>query len=569
MLKAVKIFIIFSYLLFLPFNSLAEITTIEAESLADSAITNTSAVTQEMSAFGVNWSEDKQLFWQANNINDYLTLFLEVSNPGNYNISLTPTLAPDYGTVKAYRVIPGKPLVPMGKAINGYSNKVERGGSVNLGNTYLEEGKNQVSFYVVGKSESSNGYYFGIDNIQLTKGKDTAGPLPDLKFSDYIYINNEKYSLEDEIILNAENAQGRSEGKCFFPILYNIENNSDVNINQSFQSTIFLNNYTKSINNINNIGANEKRGVNASLKLEPGIEKKIYFQADSNNSIKESSEENNNSAIIITLNGDCNDVPVGVVVLNKKTEDDNFKISPGIIKAKPTKKNSINSKPDIYYYKESGSTSAEKFAKLDNPDLVVFVNTPMTKNITVKNQGLTATEVSSKILINCEFTDPNGIKKPCKYSKKLEEISFSTLQPGKQKVLTINNFNFSSPAPGKYEFEIIADSGNSIDESSESNNTEVSKLNIDPPPPPPPPPPPSVNGKEVFNNECSGCHNTGVSSIPQLGDQPEWNKRKNARGGFNGLVNSAKDGYASMPGFKGVLTNEEIIKSVKYLCNCN
>ena len=570
MLRVFQVFVFFISLLFYPQSNSAQTITIEAETLTNTAVTNTNAGVQNMSSFGSEWSQDKQLFWQAYNLNDYLTLFIEVSTPGNYDISLTPTLAPDYGSVKAYQVIPGKPLIPMGKAIDGYSPEVKKGGRVELGNTYLNEGKNQISFYVVGKSDASNGYFFGIDDIQLNRGKVATGPLPDLVISEEIYINDIKYNLENEIILNSDNAISRSEGRCFFPTHYFIENTGQVNIDDSFQSTLFVTNASKSISNINNVGANEKRKINASLRLEPGIEKKIYILADSNNTINELSEENNNSAIIITLNGNCEDVPVGVVVLNKKTEDNNFKISPGIINAKPTKKNNLSSKPDIDYHKESDSSSAEKFAKLDNPDLIVGITNPMTKNITVKNQGQTATKVSSKILINCEFTDFNGIIKPCKNSKKLEEINLSTLQPGKQKTLIISNFNFSNPAPGKYKFEIIADSGNSIDESNESNNISVSKLNIKPPPPPePPPPPPAVNGEDVFNNECSGCHDTGASSIPQLGNQAEWNKRENARGGFNGLVNSAKNGYLGMPGFNSVLTDEEITKSVKYLCNCN
>lgn len=574
MLWKILLILLFSLLTFFPQENSAQTITIEAESLANSAVTNTNVGEQNMSSFGSGWSQGKQLFWQANQINDYATLFVEVTTPGTYNISLTPTLAPDYGIVKAFQVIPGKPLFPLGGEINGYSTKVEIGKNINLGSTYLVEGKNQLTLYVVGKSNASSGYYFGIDNIKLTSGKVGSDPLPDLQISDEVYINNIKYNLEDVITLESEGAINKSNGRCAFPINYFIENNSPINIDKSFQSSLKVSETSSSSVNINSISANEKRKVDASLWLEPGTEKKIYLQIDTKNNIDESSEENNNSAIIITLNGDCGDAPVGVVVLNKETEDNDFKVMPGTFETKPTDKKYLE-RPNIEYTKKSDSDSIETFQKLDNPDLILIVANPMTKNITVINQGQTATEVSSKILVNCEYTSFDGSKKPCKNTTKLEEISFPVLQPGQQKTLTISNFNFSNLDPGKYSFELIADSTNSIEESDESNNKTSGKLRIEPTPPPPTPvptpSPPPVSGKTVFNSECAHCHDTGQQSIPQLGDSPEWQKRKTARGGFKGLVNSAKNGYneGSMPSFKDVLTNEEITKSVKYLCNCN
>lgn len=573
MLWKILLIVLFSFLIFFPQDNSAQTITIEAESLASNAVTNTNVAEQDMSSFGSGWSQGKQLFWQANQINDYATLFIQVTAPGTYNISLTPTLAPDYGIVKAYQVIPGKPLMPLGGEINGYSTKVELGKSINFGSTYLVEGKNQISFYVIGKSNASSGYYFGIDNIKLTNDKVASSPLPDLRISDEVYINDIKYSLEDVIVIDSENALNKNNGRCVFPLSYFIENNSPVNINEPFTASLKVSETSSSNVNINSISANEKRKIDASFRLEPGVEKKVILQIDSNNNIDESSEHNNSSAIIITLQGDCGDTPVGVVVLNKKTEDDDFKIMPGTFNNEPTDKASPGGIPDIEYNKKSDSESIETFQKLDNPDLTLVVADPMTKNFAVKNQGQTATEINSKILVNCEYTSFSGSKKPCKNSLKLEEISLPILAPGQQKTLTISNFNFSNLDPGKYSFELIADSTNSIEESDETNNKTSGKIRIEPTPPPPTPTPtpspPPVNGETVFNNECAHCHENGQQSIPQLGDSSEWQKRKNARGGLSGLVNSVKNGYNDMPPLKGTLTNDEITKSVKYLCNCN
>ena len=392
--------------------------------------------------------------------------------------------------------------------------------------------------------------------------------LPDLQISNEVYINNIKYNLGQEIMLNSQDSTNRDNGRCAFPLNYFIENKSFVNIDNPFRTQIKTSDISNSTATINKISANEKRLINGSFWLKPNVDTKIYFYLDVDNAVLESNEINNNSALVVKLIGSCESELVGVAVKNKKPPI-NYNLKPGITKKAPGKSESLAvrkpyNRPNHKYYSRPQSETNEKLAKINNADLIVIANSPMTKNFIVKNQGKKPTKLSSSVLVNCEYTDINGTKKYCLNSKKLTVINLYNLEPNKEQTLTINNFDFVNSPPGTYHFEIIADYKNTIDESNENNNIQFSSFKIDPPPPPPP-----VDGKTVFNDNCSGCHDIGIDSIPQLGNSAEWSKRKSERGGVNGLINSAKNGYKSMPPFKDSLTNEEIIKSVKYLCNCN
>lgn len=56
-----------------------------------------------------------------------------------------------------------------------------------------------------------------------------------------------------------------------------------------------------------------------------------------------------------------------------------------------------------------------------------------------------------------------------------------------------------------------------------------------------------MSGADVVAKVCSGCHQTGMLGAPKIGDHGEWNKRKSARGGIDGLLKSAVNGRNQMP----------------------
>lgn len=74
-------------------------------------------------------------------------------------------------------------------------------------------------------------------------------------------------------------------------------------------------------------------------------------------------------------------------------------------------------------------------------------------------------------------------------------------------------------------------------------------------------------GEQVVTKICGACHNNGMLNAPKVGDHAEWNKRKAAAGGLDGLVAIAIKGLNSMPprGGDPDLSDAEIKAAVEVL----
>ena len=72
-------------------------------------------------------------------------------------------------------------------------------------------------------------------------------------------------------------------------------------------------------------------------------------------------------------------------------------------------------------------------------------------------------------------------------------------------------------------------------------------------------------GKEIYDAVCTACHATGVLDSPKFGDNAAWSAR--AKGGLDGLLNSAMNGKGSMPAKGGdpSLTDSEIRAVILYM----
>lgn len=77
----------------------------------------------------------------------------------------------------------------------------------------------------------------------------------------------------------------------------------------------------------------------------------------------------------------------------------------------------------------------------------------------------------------------------------------------------------------------------------------------------------AYTGEQVVAKICGACHTSGMLNAPKTGDQAEWNKRKSAAGGLDGLVASAIKGKNSMPARGGDpdLSDAEIKEAVELL----
>jgi cytochrome c5 len=75
------------------------------------------------------------------------------------------------------------------------------------------------------------------------------------------------------------------------------------------------------------------------------------------------------------------------------------------------------------------------------------------------------------------------------------------------------------------------------------------------------------SGKEVVDAVCAGCHLSGASGAPKIGDKAAWGKR--ASQGLTSLTQHALKGMRSMPAHGGRmdLTDLEIGRAVAYMVN--
>lgn len=78
-------------------------------------------------------------------------------------------------------------------------------------------------------------------------------------------------------------------------------------------------------------------------------------------------------------------------------------------------------------------------------------------------------------------------------------------------------------------------------------------------------PPGARPADAIVLEQCSRCHDSGVSGAPRIGDREAWIGR--ARLGMDGLVKSAIHGHGAMPARGGMadLTDAEVRAAVHYM----
>ena len=142
---------------------------IEAEHLLNVAkVTGGELRTQKMDAFKGTWSNNEQLWWVNAKPGDKLTIPLQATEDGNYEVLGFFTRAGDYGIIRV--AING---LTSDTWIDAYSSTVEPTGSVSFGNFNLKKGVNNLVIEIAGKDFRSagfgDGYLVGIDGFLLIK----------------------------------------------------------------------------------------------------------------------------------------------------------------------------------------------------------------------------------------------------------------------------------------------------------------------------------------------------------------------------------------------------------------
>ena len=73
------------------------------------------------------------------------------------------------------------------------------------------------------------------------------------------------------------------------------------------------------------------------------------------------------------------------------------------------------------------------------------------------------------------------------------------------------------------------------------------------------------SGDAIVTSYCGSCHGAGVLGAPKTGDAADWQARADARGGLDGLLQSAIAGINSMPpkGMCGDCSDDELKAAIQ------
>ncbi|MEV4120127.1 hypothetical protein [Micromonospora sp. NPDC049645] len=145
------------------------VVTVEAESLVEGAVVESprksgAVVGVQPNCCGVTWSGDKQLFFQGLAIGDQVTVTVQIPADGTWRFAAVRTTSFDYAnTVFA---IDGDQV---GGAFLGFTPTVGKTEFLDVGTVRLTKGPHRVTLLVVGKTQGTNGYFAGIDEIRFTE----------------------------------------------------------------------------------------------------------------------------------------------------------------------------------------------------------------------------------------------------------------------------------------------------------------------------------------------------------------------------------------------------------------
>jgi cytochrome c6 len=72
-----------------------------------------------------------------------------------------------------------------------------------------------------------------------------------------------------------------------------------------------------------------------------------------------------------------------------------------------------------------------------------------------------------------------------------------------------------------------------------------------------------VKGRGIYMDRCSGCH--GQNGKPDIAEVPNFSVGEGMMKPDNELMATIKQGKAVMPGFEGVLTDDQIFDVISYI----
>lgn len=119
---------------------------------------------QDMIGWESQWSGGEQGWWRATAVGQTLSVPFRAPSEGEFEIIGRFTRAKDYGNVR-FKV--NGAALPT--EFQGYSAAVVPSGPISLGRAALKAGENVLEMEISGKDEKGEGYYVGLDGIELRK----------------------------------------------------------------------------------------------------------------------------------------------------------------------------------------------------------------------------------------------------------------------------------------------------------------------------------------------------------------------------------------------------------------
>ena len=140
---------------------------VEGDKLKIISKSNGNTSVQNMTGFGVGWSDEAHLWWTQAKPGDTLELAMPVEQAGKYKLLVQLTKAVDYGIVQLF--LDGEKL---GDPIDLFNNGVVFTGELDLGIHELTKGEHILRIEITGANEQAvKGYMFGLDYLRVVQIK--------------------------------------------------------------------------------------------------------------------------------------------------------------------------------------------------------------------------------------------------------------------------------------------------------------------------------------------------------------------------------------------------------------
>ena len=143
--------------------------TLEAEGLVGEATVQSrgpvaATVVAQPNCCQVTWSGNAQLFFQGRSVGDRVTVPVDLPAAGTWRLSASRTTSFDYANT--ILLVDGRQV---GDTFLGFTPTVVRTDIVDVGTVRLAEGPHTLTLVVVSKTQGTDRYFAGIDQIRFTQ----------------------------------------------------------------------------------------------------------------------------------------------------------------------------------------------------------------------------------------------------------------------------------------------------------------------------------------------------------------------------------------------------------------